>query len=172
MEFTFLIENKPVTVFLEKKDGLYYYTQKDGKAVEVDIRTISPNVFSILIEGVSHRIYLMKDGEKYYSCCNGRHFVFLGSSEDDNEAFTRGEDRSLEDMLIVKAPMPGKIIQINVEKGQQVRKNQTLAIVEAMKMENEIKAGVEAVVKKILVEKGDLVDSEKVLIELEALDNT
>ncbi|MCK4338015.1 MAG: biotin/lipoyl-binding protein [Candidatus Aminicenantes bacterium] len=75
-------------------------------------------------------------------------------------------------MLIVKAPMPGKIIQINVEEGQQVRKNQTLAIVEAMKMENEIKAGVEAVVKKILVETGDLVDPEKVLIELEALDNT
>jgi acetyl/propionyl-CoA carboxylase alpha subunit len=171
MEFTFLIENKPVTVFLDKKDGLYY-TQIDGKVIEVDIRTISPNVFSILIEGVSHRIYLTKDGEKYYSCCNGRHFVFLGSSGDDDDAFTGEEDRSLEDMLIVKAPMPGKIIQINVEKGQEVRKNQTLAIVEAMKMENEIKAGVEAVVKKILVETGDLVDPEKVLIELEALDNT
>jgi biotin carboxyl carrier protein len=48
-----------------------------------------------------------------------------------------------------------------------VRKNQTLVIVEAMKMENEIKSGIEGIVKKIHVLAGDLVDSEKPLIELE-----
>jgi biotin carboxyl carrier protein len=48
-----------------------------------------------------------------------------------------------------------------------VRKNQTLVIVEAMKMENEIKSAIEGTVKKIHVAAGDLVDSEKSLIEIE-----
>jgi biotin carboxyl carrier protein len=54
-----------------------------------------------------------------------------------------------------------------VAEKEAVRKNQTLAIVEAMKMENEIKSPLEGFVKKIYVAAGDLVDSEKPLLELE-----
>jgi len=171
MEFTFLINEQSVEVVLEKKDDKYYYTVKDKEAVEVDIRDISSHMLSFLIEGNSHRVYLASDGDKYYGYFRGRHFVVQESSYEKDQV-QRGEERSLEEMLIIRAPMPGKIIQINVEEGQEVRKNQTLAIVEAMKMENEIKSGMEAVVKKILIEDGDLVDSDKVLIELEALNNT
>jgi biotin carboxyl carrier protein len=63
--------------------------------------------------------------------------------------------------------MPGKVIKVNVSEGQEVRKNQSLLIVEAMKMENDIKAGAEGVVRKIHVQPGELVDSVKTLIELE-----
>jgi biotin carboxyl carrier protein len=64
--------------------------------------------------------------------------------------------------------MPGKVIKVNVTEGQEVRKNQSLVIVEAMKMENEIRAAAEGVVKRIYVSAGELVDSEKTLIELES----
>ena len=63
--------------------------------------------------------------------------------------------------------MPGKVIKINVSENEKVRKNQTLAIVEAMKMENEIKSSIDGTVKKIFAADGDLVDSENPLIELE-----
>ena len=62
--------------------------------------------------------------------------------------------------------MPGKVIKINVSEKEDIRKNQTLAIVEAMKMENEIKSTIEGYVKKIFVSAGDLVDSENPIIEL------
>jgi len=62
--------------------------------------------------------------------------------------------------------MPGKVIKINVSEKEEVRKNQTLAIVEAMKMENEIKSTIEGYVKKIFVSAGDLVGSENPIIEL------
>ena len=62
--------------------------------------------------------------------------------------------------------MPGKVIKINVTENEDVRKNQTLAVVEAMKMENEIKSSVEGLVGKIFVNPGELVDSEKILMEL------
>ena len=70
---------------------------------------------------------------------------------------------------MVKAPMPGKVIKTCVSVNDEVRKNQTLAIVEAMKMENEIKASVDGTIKEIHVAAGDLVDSEMPLIELEPL---
>ena len=57
--------------------------------------------------------------------------------------------------------MPGKVIKVNVAEGDEVRKNQTLVIVEAMKMENEIKTASMGVVKKIYVAAGDLVDAEQ-----------
>jgi pyruvate carboxylase subunit B len=68
---------------------------------------------------------------------------------------------------VVKAPMPGKVIKVLVAEGEAVRKNQTLLIVEAMKMENEIKSGREAVVRKVHVAAGDLVDAARPLVELE-----
>jgi biotin carboxyl carrier protein len=63
--------------------------------------------------------------------------------------------------------MPGKVTKIAVVEGENVRKNQTLVIVEAMKMENEIKTAIDGVVTKIHVAVGDLVDSERPLIEVE-----
>ncbi len=72
---------------------------------------------------------------------------------------------------MIKAPMPGKVIKIDVSEKEEVRKNQTLVVVEAMKMENEIKSTIDGYVKKIFVSAGDLVDSEKPLIELGVIKN-
>jgi len=63
--------------------------------------------------------------------------------------------------------MPGKVTKLAVSEGENVRRNQTLVIVEAMKMENEIKTSIDGVVAKVHVAAGDLVDAEKILIEIE-----
>jgi acetyl/propionyl-CoA carboxylase alpha subunit len=70
-------------------------------------------------------------------------------------------------MKSIKAPMPGLVIEINVEEGQKVSENEKILILEAMKMENVIKIPHEAVVKKINIVKGQAVDKGQVLIELE-----
>lgn len=67
----------------------------------------------------------------------------------------------------VKAPMPGLILEILVEVGQKVEKDDSLLILEAMKMENILKAEGEGVIKEIKMKKGDSVDKHQVLIELE-----
>lgn len=59
----------------------------------------------------------------------------------------------------IEAPMPGTILDIKVTKGQKVSKGQTLLILEAMKMENEIVSPRDAVVSDIRVSKGQNVDS-------------
>ncbi|MEY3248595.1 MAG: hypothetical protein RL742_638 [Bacteroidota bacterium] len=67
----------------------------------------------------------------------------------------------------VKAPMPGLVLEVSVAPGQSVQKGDTLLILEAMKMENVIKAAGEGVIKAIPATKGLAVDKGQVLIEFE-----
>ena len=67
----------------------------------------------------------------------------------------------------IKAPMPGLVLSIVVEPGQEVVHGDPLIILEAMKMENVIKSPGEGTVKRIVVEKGKPVDKGEVLIEME-----
>ena len=64
--------------------------------------------------------------------------------------------------------MPGKIVKINVEVGQEVKKGDTLLILEAMKMENEIKTGIDGTVKAIHVKEGDALEENVLMLEVEA----
>lgn len=67
----------------------------------------------------------------------------------------------------IKAPMPGLILEINVVIGQTVNLNDSLLILEAMKMENSFLSPREGVIKSIAVVKGDAVDKGQLLIEFE-----
>ncbi len=67
----------------------------------------------------------------------------------------------------IKAPMPGLVLSVLVKPGQTVQKDDPLLILEAMKMENVIKADGEGVVKTIAVEKSQSVDKAQLLIEFE-----
>lgn len=65
----------------------------------------------------------------------------------------------------IKAPMPGLILQIQVQEGMEVRKGDPIMVLEAMKMENVLKSPGEGVVKSILVEKGMSVEKNQTLID-------
>ncbi|HKK60081.1 MAG TPA: biotin/lipoyl-containing protein [Salinivirga sp.] len=67
----------------------------------------------------------------------------------------------------VKAPLPGSIMKINVEPGDTVIKGQTLLVMEAMKMENNIQAEKEGTIANIKVKEGDSVLQDDILLEME-----
>ena len=64
----------------------------------------------------------------------------------------------------IKAPMPGLVVRITVEEGAEVKKGDSLLVLEAMKMENVIKAPGDAVVGKIKVNAGQAVEKNQLLI--------
>lgn len=66
----------------------------------------------------------------------------------------------------ISAPMPGSIFKVHTKVGEQVKKGQTLLILEAMKMENEITATMDGKVVNVLVNPGDSVTLGQVLVEL------
>ena len=70
----------------------------------------------------------------------------------------------------LRAPRPGMVIKIEVEEGQEISAGQGLVIVEAIKMENELRSPGEARVGRILVEEGTAVEKDQVLMEFSPLD--
>ena len=66
----------------------------------------------------------------------------------------------------VTSPMPGSILKVNVAKGDTVKKGQSLLILEAMKMENDIKAPADGKVVDVKVSKGDCVTLGQILVEV------
>jgi glutaconyl-CoA/methylmalonyl-CoA decarboxylase subunit gamma len=66
----------------------------------------------------------------------------------------------------IKAPMPGTILKVNVKAGDPVKKGQTLLVLEAMKMENEIVAPSDGTIEAVLVEKGNQVGAGAVLVSI------
>jgi biotin carboxyl carrier protein len=67
----------------------------------------------------------------------------------------------------IKAPMPGLILEINVTVGQEVKEDDVLLILEAMKMENALTSPRDGIIKSISVSKSDTVDKNQLLIEFE-----
>jgi len=68
----------------------------------------------------------------------------------------------------IRAPMPGLVLRVDVEPGQAVKAGQGVVIIEAMKMENELRADAAGTVARVLVQEGSAVEKGAVLIEFES----
>ena len=103
----------------------------------------------------------------YYSV-NGKNYELKLSNELDQLLLKMGMGKSKDNKMdVVKAPMPGLVLHILVEIGQSIEKGDSLIILEAMKMENIIKATGSGIVKAIKVSTKDAVEKNQVLIEME-----
>jgi len=165
VEHEFVVDNKLLKIFLEKK-GEQYVVGVDDDQYTADIKNLSSHIVSIKIEDKVYRVFIARSDGGFFVQCRGDQYFIIDSDKDESEV-QGGEERSREDMLKIKSTMPGKVIKIEVSEKQEVRVGQTLAIVEAMKMENEIKSSLQGVVKKIFASEGDLVDSDNPIMELE-----
>jgi biotin carboxyl carrier protein len=67
----------------------------------------------------------------------------------------------------MKAPMPGMVLDVLVKAGESITKDQALIVLEAMKMENVLKAPADAVIKSVNISKGNAVEKNQVLISFE-----
>jgi biotin carboxyl carrier protein len=166
MEFEFLIDGALRRISLEKQEGGVRFAEGES-VVEADVRQVSGNELRFSHGGRTFRVHLARDGSRAFVSVDGREFT-VAEAPPETGWRRDGDERTPEGSLRVKAPMPGKVIKLGVREGDKVRKNQTLVIVEAMKMENEIQAPAEGTVKKVHVAVGELVDSERPLIEIES----
>ncbi len=165
MEYEFNLEDKLYKISIEKK-GEAYFADLGNTKKEVGFQVISPNCFSLTIDGHNQIVYLAEAENKRFVFVQGEQFVI---QEKDTSKVRKKEDEAglVDGKQLVFAPMPGRILKILVSEGEKVRKKQSLAIVEAMKMEHEIKSALDGIVKKINFKENQMVDTEEPILELE-----
>lgn len=133
----------------------------------VDIAEVENGVYSILLDGTSFNVELIPIGNKKYAA-NTLYNSFDAEIIDAESRYmnNRKGDHD-EEQSYISTPMPGKIVKILVEEGQEVKAGETLVIVSAMKMESEYKVSKDRIIKNILVSEGDNIDGDQPLITLE-----
>ncbi len=165
MEFEYFVDGTLRKITVEKLESGLTVKESGAAAAEVEIRGISDHELLIVVGNAAHRVILARDGDRLFVRLDGREIVLTEPGESGGRS-AGGEAGASGDGRKIIAPMPGKVIKVCVAAGDPVRKNQTLVIVEAMKMENEIKAAADGTVAKVLVAAGELVDAEKTLVEI------
>jgi biotin carboxyl carrier protein len=132
-------------------------------AVYVDVRKPTPHVLSVLCGGLSYEVGLKRNKEAWDVDIYGTtHEVHAVDPRRKALRLAGGSEQGL-----LKTAMPGRVIRLLVEPGQEVSKGDPIIVVEAMKMENEMKAPSDGVIVKIHVEEGEAVEAGSPLILVE-----
>jgi biotin carboxyl carrier protein len=139
----------------------------EGRALSVDVRMLEPGVMSLLVtdpnqQGRQYRCVLDGDGV----VIGGRRYGF---EVDDPRSLQgrRGAGAGTEGPRPVKAPMPGRVVRLLVEVGEDVEEGQGVVVIEAMKMQNELKSPKAGRVVRVGAAVGDTVGSGDVLVVIE-----
>ena len=147
------------------------FTIDASEAVFLDMVKTGQDSFHILKNNRSGKVQIVEADflrKTYTIQINGNtHRVKISDDIDrliEDMGFTRSETGHISE---IKAPMPGLVLDIQVEEGQKVRENDTLLILEAMKMENVILSPRDGIIKSIVVNKGNSVDKGELLLEYE-----
>ncbi len=140
-----------------------WHVTLDGRAVAVDAAEISPNTLSILLDGQSFEITVTPSPDGKLQLHTGmREFI---AEVIDPRAWSGRRHSSVEaeGRQQIVAPMPGKVVRLLVKAGEHVGAGQGLLVVEAMKMQNEIRSPKSGTVERILAQEGQPVNAGEVL---------
>lgn len=144
-----LINGEPATYGFEHVADAYYTLLIDGRSFPFVVEATQGNRVRVTMAG--HRIDVRVKDEKALL------LERYGLSETLDDAFTN-----------VHAPMPGLVLNVMVAPGQHVHSGDGLLVLEAMKMENELRAQTDGVVKTLHVAPGDAVGKNALLLEFES----
>ncbi len=156
-------------VNLLSQEGNILEVEVDGKIYNVDLMHTADGTFSILNGGHSYNIELVPDAEakKYTAYTLYDTFDVEVIDAEARYLKNRNANGAGPSDNKISSPMPGKVVNVLVNEGDEVKEGDTVVIISAMKMESEYKAPKDGTVKKVHVKAEDTVDSNQVLIELD-----
>jgi biotin carboxyl carrier protein len=132
-----------------------------------DLVRTGPSTFSLVHEGRSHRVLVLKHDRENHTVrlrIGAHTYTVKLQDEQDHLMRTLGLDKGAQKVTDIKAPMPGLVLNVLVKPGDAVKKNDPVLVLEAMKMENVIKAAGDAVVASVPAEKGKAVEKGQLLV--------
>jgi|SRR6202050_1496223 len=164
MLYDVTIDGKNYRLDLNHAEGRWS-CRLDGRDLEVDAVLARPDVLSLRIENMAYEIKLERGANDLYLWVGDARFA----AEVRDPRSLRGRTRAGDDHgpRKIVAPMPGKVVRLMVREGNEVEPGAGVAVVEAMKMQNEIKSPKKGTIRKILVREGSTVNAGDVLAIVE-----
>ncbi|KHJ37088.1 glutaconyl-CoA decarboxylase subunit gamma [Pedobacter glucosidilyticus] len=151
---------------IEERDGKLYL---NDVLLDLDMSDLGNQHFHVIENHKSFEAELLElnKEEKYIMIkVNTNVYRFDVSDQYDILLKEMGLDKLNQHIVKeLKAPMPGLVLQVMVQAGDEIKKGDNLLVLEAMKMENILKAPADATVKSILIKAGDKVEKNEVLIQ-------
>ncbi|HRQ23573.1 MAG TPA: biotin/lipoyl-binding protein [Anaerolineales bacterium] len=139
------------------------------KLLTVDFESVSGQpVYSLILGGKSYESFVYQGDEDWEVLLRGRQYQV--KVEDEREKRLRaaaGGGVAEGGEFHLKAPMPGLVVSVLVEEGQEVTKGQVLLILESMKMQNELKAPRDGAIGRIRVKGGESVEQKQTLLSVQ-----
>lgn len=157
----------------------YYFMNQEMKEFSLDVEVQPEKVLEFTHEGSKTKLFIKTVAGKNFYSFNGiawKKLVKLGVNEvlvSNSEVYKvyrgfkpSGLNKGGAGALITQ--MPGKVVKLMKKEGDRVSVGETVLILEAMKMENEIKAGAEGVIKAVNVKEGQALEAGFLMIEIES----
>ena len=138
----------------------------NGKSFSWDISKQAENIYHVIKDHRSYNVEVLEriDGNRRLKV-NGNIYVAQTIDKFDELLKSLGMEKSGAGKVNeLKAPMPGLVLEVHVQPGDEIQKGDRMLVLEAMKMENVIKAPTDATVASIEVEKGKTVEKNEVMV--------
>ena len=163
MEYKFNFLEKTHKINIEKVDEHYKFIINEKQKYKISDVEVESNLISFKSNNKFYNIYCFSDKDKTYLSINGENYTL----ELEKDISTKSKSGKQQKGNSVFSPMPGLLVKVPVSVGDEVKSGETLAIVEAMKMQNELPSPRDGIVKKINGKEGEQVDALQVIVELE-----
>jgi biotin carboxyl carrier protein len=140
----------------------------NNQVYQIDFHPVSDQpVFSLLIDGKSLEAYVYTADNLWQVLLRGHQYAAQVEDERERRLKAASANKDLVGSEFhLKAPMPGMLISLPVEEGQKVSKGDVLAILESMKMQNELKSPRDGTVARIRVNAGESVEQRQTLLSV------
>ena len=147
-------------------DGARVTAEIDGRVYDLELREPEPGSYLFLRGAEVHECRVNKSHEAFDVSLHGRNYAVTIV---DPKRLRSGQDsdRHHHGLAEITAPMPGKVVRVQIEAGASVEKGSGMVVVEAMKMQNEMKSPRAGIVVSINVKPGDTVNAGDVLAVVE-----
>ncbi len=165
MKYTAVIQGQSLEIELNRKDNDVIEAEIDGCVYQLAGRAVEPGVYWLTWNNQSLEIGVARNTDGYVVSLAGRRIPV--EILDARTALRRSAQQGHDGVAHIRAPMPGKVVRILATEGTEVEANQGIVILEAMKMQNEIKAPKKGVLSKLGVKEGAAVSSGDLIATLE-----